>query len=231
MDEFRRLLENNSAFTDVGSDEIDQIFDIADQVSYSADQIVFKQGEPADRLYLIATGAIDLFGYLSGDIERVMMTVREGGVVGTLAMFGQTERSFSARAAEDTTALAFDMTELSALIESNNQIGVRILRFLTGDIAERLQVAIESLHQNLEWTLEVSGVAALNLKQLILDRAEITVELVTGKRLTGTILKAEEHDNGFELFLSTAKGNVHFIPYHAIVDVSLQKNVLKSSSD
>lgn len=231
MDEFRHLLENHSLFSDVKSDELELLFDIAEQVSYAENQFIFNVGDPAGNLYLIETGAVDLIGYLSGGIERVMMTIRPGGIVGALAMFGKEERAVSARAAEDSTALVFDIAELNDLIENNKGIGERISRFITMDIADRLHVAVESLRQNFEWTLEVSGVSALNLRQLIIDRAEISVELVTGKRLTGTILKVEEHGTGFELFLSTAKGNVHFIPYHAIVEVSLQKSALESSTD
>ena len=44
MDEFRRLLENHSAFTDVSSDELDQIFDIAEQVSSAFRHAVQKNG-------------------------------------------------------------------------------------------------------------------------------------------------------------------------------------------
>ena len=229
MDEFRRLLANQAVFADMTPDEMELLYEIAEEVRFNEGQIIFKEGDPADSLHWLATGAVDLFGYLSGGIERVMMTIRPGGVVGALALFGQDKRPVFARAAEETTAFTFNRSDLNDLIDTSNGIGRQILRFLTNDIARRLHAAVESLRQNLEWTLEVSGVAALNLRQLIIDQAEISVDLVTGRRLTGTILKAEERETGFELFLSTAKGNIHFIPYHAIVDVSLQKQSVTSS--
>jgi hypothetical protein len=118
------------------------------------------------------------------------------------------------------------------LMATHQSLGVKVLRLLADLLSKRLRIAIANLRQNLEWTLQVSGLASLDITQLIVDRVSIVIELVNGKQLTGSIMKAEEHpDGGFELFVATNDGTVHFIPYHAIVSASLPGDAIKTDSD
>ena len=55
------------------------------------------------------------------------------------------------------------------------------------------------------------------------------METVTGKRIDGILLKTEERSSGFELFLSTENGQIHYIPYHAIADITLPKAAIPTS--
>ena len=68
--------------------------------------------------------------------------------------------------------------------------------------------------------MQVSGLAALDISQLIVDQVKIKIEMMNGKNITGTIMKAEVHPQGYELFIKTNDGALHFIPYHAIASAS-----------
>ena len=130
-------------------------------------------------------------------------------------------RDINARAVEETTAYRFDRDKLHALITDKHGLGVKLLRLLNDILSKRLRIVINNLRQNMDWTLQVSGLASLDISQLMVDQVNIVVDLVNTKQLCGIIMKAEEHPSGFDLFLKTNKGHVHFIPYHAIVSASL----------
>jgi CRP-like cAMP-binding protein len=231
MEEIQQLLTAHPIFRPLTAHQIEAIADTAQAVRFSTGDLIFRQGDPGDTVLLVASGAIDLFTYLSGDIERTLHTVRAGQLVGALAVVDPGERPAWARAAEPTQAYRFDRNDLVTLLDQHPDVGIRIMRFVADNIAQGMRVALAQLHQNLEWTLEVAGVAALDVRQLIVDQAEVVVELINGKRLTGVIVKAEAHRENFELFLKTDAGKVHFIPYHAIVDVSLPLEKISSAQD
>jgi small nuclear ribonucleoprotein (snRNP)-like protein len=157
------------------------------------------------------------------------MTVRTGGFVGIMAIIDDEVRDINARAAEKTKAYKFDREKLQSLIVEENSLGVKFLRLLNDLLGKRLHIAISSLRQNLEWTMQVSGLASLDISQLIVDRVNIVIELVNGKQLEGIIMKAENHPAGFELFVKTSEGNIHFIPYHSIVSASVPLESIKTT--
>lgn len=231
MEEIQQLLTAHPIFSPLAPRQIEVIANTAQEVRFNTGDIVFRQGDPGDAMLLVASGQIDLYTYLSGDIERALHTVRAGHLVGALAMVDPGERPAYARAAEPTQVYRFDRSDLVTLFDQQPELGLRVMRFVADNIAQGLRAAMEQLHQNLEWTLEVAGVAALDIRQLIVDQAEVVVELINGKRLTGVIVKAEAHKENFELFLKTDAGKVHFIPYHAIVDVSLPLDNITSAQD
>jgi len=231
MREIQQLLSEHTIFASFNADEIQQLAAIAEKVEFAAGEGIFNEDDPGDTMYLVAFGAVDLFAYLADNIEQTILTVRAGGVVGALSLIDQGPRPINARAAEMTKAYAFQREALNTLIGTQPDLGLKIYQLLSNLLGQRLRVAIANLRQNIEWTLQVSGVATLDIRQLITDRVEISIELVNGNQITGTILKAEAHQTGFELFLTTPEGTIHFIPYHAIVSASLPKGAIKAGSD
>lgn len=228
MKELKELINEQQTVVSFDDGEIVMLAEIAELVELTQEQILFSEGDPGDCVYLVISGAVDLYTCLKKNLDQTIMTVRSGGFVGALAIIEDEARDISARAAEETKAYRFDRYKLHSLITEEHDLGVKILRLLADILSKRLHIAINSLKQNLEWTMQVSGLASLNVSQLIVDRVNIAIELVNGKHLTGIIMKAEEHPSGFELFLKTSDGNVHFIPYHAIVSASLPVDAIKT---
>lgn len=231
MKELKELINEHQAVVTFDDGDIEILTDIAEVVELAQGQILFRERDPGDCVYLVISGAVDMFTCLNEDIEQTIMTVRSGGFVGALAMIEDETREISARVGEETKAYKFDRLKLHSLIIEEHVLGVKLLRLLADILSKRLRIALNSLRQNLEWTMQISGLASLDISQLIVDRVDIVVELVNGKQLCGIIMKAEDRPSGFELFLKTNDGNVHFIPYHAIVSTSLSVEAIKTDSN
>lgn len=231
MKELKELINEHQAVVTFDDGDIEILTDIAEVVELAQGQILFRERDPGDCVYLVISGTVDMFTCLNEDIEQTIMTVRSGGFVGALVMIEDETREISARVGEETKAYKFDRLKLHSLIIEEHVLGVKLLRLLADILSKRLRIALNSLRQNLEWTMQISGLASLDISQLIVDRVDIVVELVNGKQLCGIIMKAEDRPSGFELFLKTNDGNVHFIPYHAIVSTSLSVEAIKTDSN
>ncbi|MGB3647100.1 MAG: cyclic nucleotide-binding domain-containing protein [Desulfobulbales bacterium] len=229
MNELKELLGEHHAVVTFDDEEIEILAETAEQVEIEPGDILFREQDPADSVYLVIFGAVNLYSCFNENIDQTIMTVRTGGFVGILAIIDDQVRDINARAVEKTKAYKFDREKLHTLIAEENNFGVKFLRLLNDLLGKRLHIAISSLRQNLEWTMQVSGLASLDISQLIVDRVNIVIELVNGKQLEGIIMKAENHPAGFELFVKTSEGNIHFIPYHSIVSASVPLESIKTT--
>ena len=229
MNELKELLGEHHAVVTFDDEEIEILAETAEQVEIEPGDILFREQDPADSVYLVIFGAVNLYSCFNENIDQTIMTVRTGGFVGILAIIDDLVRDINARATEKTKVYKFDREKLQSLIAEDNNLGVKFLRLLNDLLGKRLHIAISSLRQNLEWTMQVSGLASLDISQLIVDRVNIVIELVNGKQLEGIIMKAENHPAGFELFVKTSEGNIHFIPYHSIVSASVPLESIKAT--
>jgi CRP-like cAMP-binding protein len=229
MKELKKLLDEHHAVVSFDDRDIEMLAEIAERVELEQGHILFREQDPGDSVYLLISGAVDLFTRFNENLDQTIMTVREGGFVGIMAIIDDKIRDINARTAESTKAYRFDRDKLLSLLAEEKSLGVKFFRLLNDLLGKRLRIAIDSLKQNLQWTMQVSGLASLDISQLIVDQVNIVIDLVNGKQLEGTIMKSEEHPSGFELFVKTSEGNVHFIPYHAIVSTSVPLGSLKTN--
>lgn len=229
MKELKKLLDEHYAVVSFDDSDIEILAEIAERVEMVPGDVLFRKQDPADSVYLVISGAVDLFTCFNENIDQTIMTIRTGGFIGIMAIIDDEVRDINARTAEKTIAYKFDREKLQSLIAQENRLGVKFLRLFNNVLGKRLHITMNSLRQNLEWTMQVSGLASLDISQLIVDQVNIVIELVNGKQLEGIIIKAEEHPPAFELFVKTSTGNIHFIPYHAIVSASIPLSLLKTN--
>lgn len=229
MKELKELLDEHYTVVSFDDGDIEILAEIAELVEMVPGDVLFREQDPADSVYLVIYGAVDLFSCFNENIDQTIMTIRTGGFVGIMAIIDDEVRDINARIAEKTKAYKFDREKLQSLLAEKNSLGVKFLRLFNNVLGKRLHITMSSLRQNLEWTMQVSGLASLDISQLIVDQVNIVIELVNGKQLEGIIIKAEEHPPGFELFVKTSADNIHFIPYHAIVSASIPLSLLKTN--
>jgi CRP/FNR family transcriptional regulator, cyclic AMP receptor protein len=107
--------------------------------TYSADSVIFSQGDRAVRLYILLSGEVAIqFKPHDGDLLDVT-TISEGGVFGWSSALGRDIYSSYAISCEETSVLSIRGDKLRQLCSSNPNTGVMILERLAAIIAERLR--------------------------------------------------------------------------------------------
>jgi CRP-like cAMP-binding protein len=197
---------------------------------YEKGEVLFEADDPGDSVYMVRSGAVDLYTIVNSDIEQTLLSVREGGFIGVMALIDDGARDINARVSEKADLYKFEKDNLSNIISDGGKLGLKLLRLIADIASTRTRIVLNSLRQNLEWTMQVSGLAALDISQLVIDRVKIKIEMMNGKNITGTIMKAEEHPQGYELFIKTSDGVLHFIPYHSIASASFPLGDIDNNS-
>lgn len=72
------------------------------RLTFSAGEVIFKQGYPSDVAYKIISGKVEIYNELAGGGEQHIATLEPGEMFGEYGVLDDAPRSASARAAEDT---------------------------------------------------------------------------------------------------------------------------------
>jgi CRP/FNR family cyclic AMP-dependent transcriptional regulator len=103
--------------------------------------ILFQQGDPADCMYLVRNGALDVY-IAKDDGNLTLATLDTGAIVGEMAFFDNKPRSASVRAAQTTEVTKITRADFDKLLTQVPKWMVTMMQSLSGRLRstnERLQ--------------------------------------------------------------------------------------------
>jgi CRP-like cAMP-binding protein len=100
---------------------------------------LFHKGEPADCLYMVEQGAVELLIAVQPGIEIPINMIRpHNGCVGASALVEPYRYSLSARCVEDSTLSAIRRADLIPLLDQHPHLGRILMTNLASKLLERL---------------------------------------------------------------------------------------------
>jgi len=94
--------------------------------------VLFERGAPADRLYFLAEGSVEL--------PEVGRRLQAGQMFGEIAFFApERRRSSSARCVADCTVLSIDEDTFKQLVYQNPDFGLAVVRLIAGRLSQDVQ--------------------------------------------------------------------------------------------
>lgn len=97
-------------------------------------EVLFRQGENADRLYIIQSGFVEVM--ISG---RVVGILGQGQSIGEIAWLDRSPRSGTVRAVVDTVIPSISFDTFTALYRKSDRFGHCIMRNIAADLSFRLR--------------------------------------------------------------------------------------------
>jgi CRP-like cAMP-binding protein len=114
----------------------------ARRTHFKESQIIFGQGETANRFYLIEDGMVELEAATKSGGRRIVAgSIGSGGVLGWSWLFPPYEWQFAARALTDTSAIFFYATVLREHCEADPSLGFELFKRMAPEMVNRLQSA------------------------------------------------------------------------------------------
>lgn len=218
-------------FNGLTSDEIKLLASAATQVEKKAGEVIFKEGEPGGDLQVIISGKVKITKKILAEVDRTMLTLQRGGVFGELSVISGDSRTASAIAVTDTLLLSVNRESFCKVTEENPELGRKLHLNLLKIVGSRLQTTTELYRQAAGWGLEISGAVKLNYSQLIADHVNITLELLSGNKISGQLLKADHNESGVEMMVKTDDERIVIVPFHAVSEISFSSRQPASSKD
>jgi CRP/FNR family transcriptional regulator, cyclic AMP receptor protein len=106
---------------------------------YAAGATIFRQGEPANRLYLVLSGSVALEAAGEKAKGVTVQCLSKGEVLGWSWLFPPFAWQFSARAVQPCTLLVLDGARLLVHCEENPTFGFEVMKQLAPVVIRRLQ--------------------------------------------------------------------------------------------
>ncbi len=119
---------------------LEMLASFAEERTYAAGDILFRERDPADDFYMVISGTIALQTMIDGE-PFVVQTVVEGEEIGWSALAEEGFRHFTAKATSPVRVLVFNGPALRAACERNPQFGFVLMKHLLHLVAERLDHA------------------------------------------------------------------------------------------
>ena len=119
--------------------------DCAMAVHFNPGQLIFNEGELANRFYLIETGKVALESSARSGGPVIIDKVGAGDLLGWSWMFPPYVWHFTARAVEPTNAIFFYGTILREYCERDHSLGYELFKRMSAVMIKRLQAAREKM--------------------------------------------------------------------------------------
>lgn len=108
---------------------------------FEAAEVIFREGEMANRFYLVTQGAIVLETYAKDRGGALVEKIGAGDVLGWSWLFPPYYWRMDARAIQPTNALFFYGTRLRQEAEQDHDLGYELMRRVAAVAIQRLQAA------------------------------------------------------------------------------------------
>ncbi len=121
------FLQNVDIFSRVPTEQLAYVAAIAEEVNFLANDVIFKEHDAADALYLVINGKVRLH---RGDDEIAIAGPREA--FGAWALFDDEPRLVTATVMEDCRLLLIDRDDFADLLADHIQITQGIMKDIVG---------------------------------------------------------------------------------------------------
>jgi CRP-like cAMP-binding protein len=128
---------------EIPAKHIEVLAHCAMEVSFHAGELIFRQGDPANRFYLLQSGKVQLEA--SNGRSVIVQTIGGGDVLGWSWLFPPYRWQFDARAIEPCSAIFLYGSRLREICEENTDLGYDLLKTTSRVLIERLQAARREL--------------------------------------------------------------------------------------
>ena len=126
-------------FQNLSAHQIDSLAAITTQEQFKKGNWLFYKDQPADKIYLVEKGAVELLMKVQDTIEIPIAIMRpDNGCVGIGALVEPFLYTLSARCAADSTLLAIKRENIRELMGKDHDLGCTIMKNLAQKLLSRL---------------------------------------------------------------------------------------------
>jgi len=165
-DRVRELLGSVELFGEMLEEEIDDLTTLAQIKKLSKDTTIFHAGDPADAVFVVASGRVKVVITSSDGKEFILTVLGAGQVFGEMALLESAPRSASVVTLSAVEVLVISRSDFQRLLDSNPRISQRLMAILSRRL-RRANAKMESLAY-----MDVAGRLARYLLDLARDHGQ-----------------------------------------------------------
>jgi len=146
-------LKQAAIFQDLDEGELARISEVCREQKFTVGQYIFKEGEPGNRLFIIAEGEVRISRTIPGSGEEALAILKSGANFGEMAIFDRSERSTDAIANVGCTLITISRSDFELLLDFNRDIAYRVLWSVVRLLSSRLRATNDNLRSFLAMSM------------------------------------------------------------------------------
>jgi CRP/FNR family transcriptional regulator, cyclic AMP receptor protein len=147
------LLKQAAIFSDLDEGELARVAEICKEQKFQGSSTIFKEGEPSNRLYIIAGGEVRISRIVPGSGEEALAVLKAGTCFGEMGIFDRSERSTDAIANNDCTLFTITRSDFELLLDFNRDIAYKVLWNVVRLLSSRLRATNDNLRSFLAMSM------------------------------------------------------------------------------
>lgn len=153
MPEVTDLLKNAPLFKNLDDAELAEIAALCKEERFESGAYVFREGEPGNRLYLIADGEVRISRDVPGSGEEALAVLKKGALFGEMSVFDRSERSTHAISNGGCRLLSVSRPDFEMLLDFNRELAHKVLWAVVRLLSTRLRQTNDSLRSFLAMSM------------------------------------------------------------------------------
>lgn len=133
------LFQNVPLFEDLSVADLEKIAKIARPESEKQATVLFKEGDPGDRCFVITKGEVRISKFIPNIGEEALAILKPGDYFGEMALIDNVPRSAHAIANTDIELLAINKADLDRILTMDRDLGYKLLWTFTKTLSKRLR--------------------------------------------------------------------------------------------
>lgn len=147
------LIKQSAIFADLDEPELERVAEICKEQQFQSAQTIFKEGDPGNRLYIIAEGEVRISRQVPGSGEEALTVLKQGACFGEMAVFDRSDRSTDAIANKDCRLITVTRSDFEMLLDFDRDLAYKVLWSVVRLLCERLRITNDNLRSFLAMSM------------------------------------------------------------------------------
>lgn len=147
------VLRNLQIFGGLSNDELERVAELCEQKTYVSGEQIFREGEPGNRLFIVAEGEVRISRQIPGAGEEALAVLKAGAMFGEMAVFDRSERSTDAISHGGTRVITISRAEFEMLLDFHRDLAYKVLWSVVRVLSSRLRATNDSLRSVLAMSM------------------------------------------------------------------------------
>jgi phosphoserine phosphatase RsbU/P len=125
------LLARIDFFSELPDEELDRIMAQLEVVNLKSGEILFREGDPGEHMYIVMSGDLEILMAPNTDNELILNRVPQGEYIGEMSLVTGAPRTASVRAHGEVVLLSMSRTQLMDLLHQHPQMASTMVTVLS----------------------------------------------------------------------------------------------------
>ena len=134
-------------FQELPDQQIKKIQQVCHQIEYNPGDILFEEGSQADRFYIVADGAVEVWKDYKLPDRDLLAVHEQGHLFGEMALIDELPRSATVLAKEPTRLFYIDRDDFHTIIQDNSKIAISILKSVSAMVRKSNEYFVDNLRE------------------------------------------------------------------------------------